>query len=1494
MTGPLTTSPPVALPAVQSQMVFESFAGDGLPHANVSAVRVVGAQPFSVAALERAVAGLVAEDARLRVSVQLTGPEPLTYRTHPGATVPVVIASVGPAGDHASLEAFARTERGNPLGWEAGSWLRVTALREAGDAPTGTDWWLATTWSRVFLSDREHRAFADELLARYRAEAAGTPHPGVAPSATTPSATADWTRRPVLPATAASELPKPPPALALPAAWADRDADAQDWHSELVDLTGLRPGLTALAERAGVGLGSVLHAVHLRVLTTLTHEPSFTTGLALDGSGTALAFAFDAEAAADTADWIELVRLTDAAARSGGGPACPLGTAGSPGWTPVDIVFRHDPEEDPLPPADRFELAPDGFGLSVAAGGTRLRLTSTGRAAGPAALARLAGLYHAVATAMAADPCASADADLLPAGERDLVVRAWNDTQADYPEQLCVHQLFERQVRRDPQAVAVVTADGDTVSYQQLNERANQLAHHLRGLGVGADTFVGICVEHSVAMLVGLLGILKAGGAYVPLDPEHPVDRLRCIVEDTAAPVVVTVSGLQGVLPPGDAVTVLLDRDADLLDTAPTTDPEPLSGPQNLIYAMFTSGSTGRPKGVLVTHQGVVNYLDWAVEGYGLAAGRSGAPMLGSIAFDLSVPNFFLPLIGGKDVTLLRTDRTLDDLAERLCKPGDFSLLKITPAHLDVLRSQIPEPDSVSSVHTFVVGADEVKPETVAAWQRVAPNARIINEYGPTETVVGCSVYEADADFDPSAPVPIGRPIANTQMYVLDRFLNPAPIGAVGELFIGGDGVTRGYLHRPALTAEKFVPDPFHPVPGSRLYRTGDLARFRTDGNLDFLGRIDHQVKVRGYRIELGEIEARLLLHHAVSEAVVAARTDAHGDRCLVAYVVGVDRPGPEAAELRAFLAEALPRYMLPGEFVLLPALPLSTAGKVDRRLLPDPVRGNAADDLSAPATPTERVLAGAWSRALGVSAVGTTEEGLALRAGLAGAARMVALAAEAGLEVPLDQVFRHGSVAELAADLDARTAAVERQSAGSRTTGVQEFPLTAAQQQLLTEADGGGCCSVLIRSGSPIPAPAARAALRALVSRHQALRLRLTDGTDGTGGADGVRQFVAADDQGVALGEVTAGLGLHDDDGPLPAAIRKAAEAEAAAQAAALDPRTGPLLRATLLSGSNEPGNAHWLLLTAPRRAVDAASWRILLDELAAELGLTTRGDTADPADSFEVWARRLAEHANGEQITAELSTWLTPVTARQFPRSGDDGGPGASGAPVLVRTLALDPELTAALLADTDDGGPTAGGRADAVVLAALARTVAVPGTEDLPLLVEVALPGRPPGQVDGVDVSRTVGCFTSRFPLAVGAVGAVGPEADAVRAVRTALRELPADGLGYGLLRRVRADRVSAALAAAPAPRVRYDASEPLDAEQPLDGGLLRHDLDAVSDHALADRPQAELLGVTRRLRGDRLELRWRIDAANWPPQLLPAPAELPERFLTQLRHLVGVGR
>ena len=558
--------------------------------------------------------------------------------------------------------------------------------------------------------------------------------------------------------------------------------------------------------------------------------------------------------------------------------------------------------------------------------------------------------------------------DVLPAAERVVLLETWNRTEAAYPSERCVHQLFEDQVRRSPGAIAVVQGEVE-LTYAELDARANRLAHRLIGLGVRPDARVALCAERRPAMVIGLVAILKAGGAYVPLDPSYPRERLRALVQD-ADPVVVLADAAGRDAVGADASTIVeLDEEpgADGGDAAPEV---PALTSAHLAYVIYTSGSTGEPKGVMVEHRQLGNYLWWARASY---APGAGGVVASSLSFDATVTSLWTPLVHGSAVHLVRPGDEVEGL-EGAARTLRGSLVKVTPAHLDSLGHALRRARIEPALGPIVVGGEALPASTVRLWREVAPGVRLINEYGPTETVVGCTIYELPAMGAEGPRVPIGRPIANTQIYLLDGRGEPVPVGAVGELYIGGAGVARGYLHRPELTAARFVRDPFGGRAGARMYRTGDLARYLEDGNLEFLGRNDQQVKIRGYRIEPGEIEARLAEHPAVREAVVIAREDGAGDRRLVAYVTtaGEGAGGELAAELRGHIAARLPEYMVPAAFVRLAALPVTANGKLDRRALPAP-DGDAVVQRAyeAPEGAIEEVLAAVWRELLGVERVG-------------------------------------------------------------------------------------------------------------------------------------------------------------------------------------------------------------------------------------------------------------------------------------------------------------------------------------------------------------------------------------------------------------------------------------------------------------------------------------------------------------------------------------------
>jgi amino acid adenylation domain-containing protein len=554
--------------------------------------------------------------------------------------------------------------------------------------------------------------------------------------------------------------------------------------------------------------------------------------------------------------------------------------------------------------------------------------------------------------------------------ERNQILVDWNQTLSETPTEKCFHELFEAQVHRTPHAIALAFRE-QKLTYGELNRKANRLSHRLRESEVGPEVTVGVCLEPSLELMIVLLGILKAGGAFVPLDPEYPSQRLAAIVQSAGISVVIAQEKTAQILEKCGATLILVDKDWKDVSSYSQENLINRTDPENLAYVMYTSGSTGSPKGVMIPHRGLVNYLAWCVEGYHLHRGE-GSLVHTSIAFDLTLTSLFAPLLAGKKVEILERVPGVESLSSSLSKARELSFLKLTPSHLSLLAEQV-DSQSAACVNFLILGGEALSKETAAQWQRLAPATRLVNEYGPTETVVGCCVYFMQEESANTASVPIGRPVANTQIYVLDSYLQPVPIDVSGELFIGGTGPARGYMNRSDLTAEKFIPDPYSSDAGSRLYKTGDRACRSADGTMQFLGRSDGQVKIRGYRIELEEIEAVLEDHPAISRAIVLAQYQQERADRLVGYLVADQGLELRTPEIRSYLKQRLPDYLVPAVFVVLDSLPVTHNGKLNKHLLPSP-DGSRPDLEMAfvePRNQIERSLASLWEEILGLDRVG-------------------------------------------------------------------------------------------------------------------------------------------------------------------------------------------------------------------------------------------------------------------------------------------------------------------------------------------------------------------------------------------------------------------------------------------------------------------------------------------------------------------------------------------
>jgi amino acid adenylation domain-containing protein len=596
-----------------------------------------------------------------------------------------------------------------------------------------------------------------------------------------------------------------------------------------------------------------------------------------------------------------------------------------------------------------------------------------------ATIARLAEHFQTMLEGIVSNPDQRlSQLPLLTKSEQQQLLVEWNATQADYPGDAVIHQLFELQAGHTPEAVAVVF-DGAQLTYGELNRQANQVAHYLRSQGVGPDVLVGLCVERCMEMVVGMLGILKAGGAYVPLDPEYPTERLSFMAGDTAMTVLLTQQRLRQLFQFPDsgpsATPSLICLDSDWEEIGQESGENVKSGvtAQNLAYVIYTSGSSGKPKGVCVPHRAITRLV--CNTNYVKLSSSDRIAQASNSSFDAVTFEIWGALLNGAQLVGITKDVALSarDFAAQIRQQG-ISTLFLTTALFNQVASEVPE--AFNSVRHLLFGGEAVDPGWVNEVLKHNPLNRLIHVYGPTESTTFATWYLVGDVPEKAITVPIGRPITNTEVYVLDQHLQPVPVGVPGQLYIGGAGLARGYLNRPELTAQQFIPDPFSAEPGARLYQTGDRVRYRDDGNMEFLGRLDQQVKLRGYRIEPGEIEAVLVRHPGVRAAVVEVFEGARRDKRLVAYVVARQDQSLTVSELRDFVKAKLPEYMVPSAVVWLEALPLTPNGKLDRRALPAPdrARPEGEETFVAPRTPVEAELAGIWVELLGLSRVGVRD----------------------------------------------------------------------------------------------------------------------------------------------------------------------------------------------------------------------------------------------------------------------------------------------------------------------------------------------------------------------------------------------------------------------------------------------------------------------------------------------------------------------------------------
>ncbi|MFE9943147.1 non-ribosomal peptide synthase/polyketide synthase [Bacillus velezensis] len=943
-------------------------------------------------------------------------------------------------------------------------------------------------------------------------------------------------------------------------------------------------------------------------------------------------------------------------------------------------------------------------------------------------------------------------AELLTEGERRTLLQTLNDTAAPFP-QTPVHQLFEEQSQRTPDQAAVIDKDRQ-LTYGELNKRANRLARTLRAKGVQADQPVAIIARNSIESVVGILAVLKSGGAYVPIDPEYPQDRIRYMLDDSQAGIVLMQRDVRKQLA-YEGVTVLLDDESSYHQDG--SDLAPINDVSHLAYVIYTSGSTGRPKGVLIEHGGLTNYIWWAKEVY-VKGEKANFPLYSSISFDLTVTSIFTPLVTGNAIIVYDgEDKTA--LLESIVRDPRVDIIKLTPAHLQVLKEM--NIADQTAVRRMIVGGENLSTRLARSiHEQFEGRIEICNEYGPTETVVGCMIYRYDPAKDRRESVPIGTAAANTSIYVLDENMKPAPIGVPGEIYISGAGVARGYLNRPGLTAEKFVDDPFEP--GAKMYKTGDLAKWLADGNIEYAGRIDEQVKIRGYRIELGEIEAALLQEEAIKEAVVTAREDVHGFKQLCAYYVSGGQI--TAARLRKQLSHSLAGYMVPAYFIELDEMPLTSNGKINRKGLPAPdfeLQDRA--EYKAPRTKAEEILVSAWESVLGAENVSILDNFFDLGGDSIKSIQVSSRLNQQGYKMEIKDLFQYATIAELSPHIKQNLRIADQGEVKGKVslTPIQHwlFEQITTDQHYYNQA-------VMLHAPEGFQETQLRQTLQKLAEHHDALRMtfRTTEN-----GCEAQNEEIAQ--SGLYRLEV---LNLKEDPDP-----GRTIEAKADEIQSSMHLSDGPLMKAGLF----QCADGDHLLIAIHHLIIDGISWRILLEDIVSGYKQAENErviQLPQKTDSFQLWAKRLSEYAQSETIKQEQEYWTKIEQTEVKPLPKDFHETHTTAKDSETATVEWTKEETELLLKQANRAYHT---EINDLLLTSLGLSISHwSGLEQIPIHLE----GHGREQIiQDIDISRTVGWFTSLYPVVLHAQP--GKEiSDYIKTTKEGLRQIPHKGIGYGIAR------------------------------------------------------------------------------------------------------------
>ena len=1093
-------------------------------------------------------------------------------------------------------------------------------------------------------------------------------------------------------------------------------------------------------------------------------------------------------------------------------------------------------------------------------------------------IARMTGHFQTLLSAIVANPQSLiSELPILTEQEQHQLLVEWNHTHRLLPDEKCIHQLFESQVEKTPDAIAVEFGS-QKLTYAQLNVKANQLARHLQTLGVKPEVLVGLCVERSLEMVAGLLGILKAGGAYVPLDPNYPAERLGYMLADSGVSILLTQQKLVDVLPENSAKVICLDKDPIYRDV--TCNVSPIVSKvkaNNLAYIIYTSGSTGKPKGVMIEHRSLVNFIEAAKLEYEISP-EDKVLQFSSISFDVAAEEIYTCLTSG-GALVLRTDEMISSIPQFLqsCRESGLTVLDLPTAYWHQLTSELVTTGEIlpASIRLVIIGGEAALAETLNLWEKYGENKLIqtpllINAYGPTEATVEtttCRLSELRSH-NKNSQLPIGRPLKNVKVYILDKYLQPVPIAVPGELYIGGAGLARGYFNCPELTAEKFIQNPWKE--SQRLYKTGDLVRYLSNGNIEFLGRIDNQVKIRGFRIELGEVETAIATHPQIKEAVVIVREDEPGKKRLVAYIVetlhvtslqteksvleslrGRKSTPPTFRNiqntLRDFLKQKLPDYMVPSVFVMLDSLPLTPSGKVDRRALPIPSVNIDLENFVTPRTSTEEVLAGIWKNVLSLKQVGIHDNFFELGGDSIISIQIIARTHQAGLKLTPKQLFQYQTIAELAAV--AGTTTTNLQAEQGLVTG--EVPLTPIQhwffEQNFVEYHHYNQ-AMLLEVPPDIKPELLQQVLEQLLIHHDALRLQYIRHNSQWQQINGY-VVSSVPFQVVDLSNLTS-------EEQIRAITQKANE-----QQRRLNISTGELMQVVLFQlGISSPGR---LLIVIHHLAVDGVSWRILLEDLVTAYHQLVRGENIQlptKSTSFKDWSYRLQDYAQGQQLGSELKYWLQITNT--FTTNLPVDYTNQESTQKFVNTVAsshivsvsLSREQTHNLLQEIPSVYNT---QINDVLLTALVQTV-LTWTGCSSLLVDLEGHGRE-DLFEDVNLSRTVGWFTSVFPVLLKLEDSIHP-GDILKSVKEQLRQIPQRGVGYGILRYLSHDRnIREQLQALPQAEISFNYLGQFDQTQLSNGWKFAQESHGEIHSPVGQR--SHLLEIDGLIINGRLQLDWR---------------------------------